>query len=102
MAEEDQVDYSFEHLEEGIFWHSTSGCVSEGVAAIQQLWTEGFSTAKPFSADGDGFSPSDLLLSSPRLFQLPEDSFLLKWWVIRRLEGVNLLGYRREVGLDTR
>ena len=96
------MDYSFEHLEEGIFWHSKSGCVSEGLASIQQPRTKGFFAAKPFPADGDGFSLSDLLLSSPRLFQLSEDSFFLKWWVISRLEGINLLGYRREVGIDTR
>ena len=101
MAEEDQVDYSFEHLEEGIFWHSKSGCVSEGVAPIQQPRMKCFFAAKPFSADGDGFSPSDLLLSSPRSFQLLEHSFFLKWWVISRSKGVDLLGYRREVGLDT-
>ena len=35
MAEEEQVDYSIDNMEEGVFWHSTSGCVSDGVAATQ-------------------------------------------------------------------
>ena len=75
MPEEEQVDYSLDNLEEGVLWHSTSSCVFDEVAATQQGWTEGFSAAKPFPANGDGFSPSDLLLSSPQPFQLPEDPF---------------------------
>ena len=66
MTEEDLVDYSPDPLEEGIFRFASVGHVGAEVEATGHFWLEVLVVSNPSPVVGDGLSPSDYLLSSPR------------------------------------
>ena len=69
MAEDELVDYSSDHLEEGVFWVGTGVSVLDEVEAPPPSWVKSYPTVVYSPAHGEeGFSPSELLLCSPSPF----------------------------------
>ena len=69
MAEDELVDYSNDHLEEVVFWVGTCVSILDELGAPPPPWVESYPAVMFSPAHSEeGFSPSELLLSSPSPF----------------------------------